>query len=100
MPIMVLETRMPYNYTTGYSEHHLHKCWHAFICHKLYRRTFLAPEGIGKSISGPRPKKVVHHWSRAFCGILFCLFELTLSYWTRLSTKQTVASMSSPRPPL
>jgi len=24
----------------------------------------LAPEGIKTSINGPRPKKVVHHWSR------------------------------------
>src|SRR6218665_1209228 len=26
--------------------------------------TCLAPEGFNRSISGPRPKKVVHHWSR------------------------------------
>jgi len=28
----------------------------------LYRLTWLAPEKIKKSISGPRTKKVVHHW--------------------------------------
>src|SRR6218665_800958 len=27
-----------------------------------YRHTYLAPERIKKSISGPRPKKIVHHW--------------------------------------
>src|SRR6218665_1092743 len=85
MPIMVLETRMPYNYTTGYSEHHLHKCWHAFTCHKLYRRTCLAPEGIGKSISGPRPKKVVHHW----------VTHLTISY-PQVVIWQGTLSYSSP----
>jgi len=31
---------------------------------ELYRHTCLAPEGIKKSISGPRPKKVVHHWCK------------------------------------
>jgi len=33
------------------------------ISYNFYRHTCLAPEAIKKSISGPRPKKVVHHWS-------------------------------------
>src|SRR6218665_3647959 len=34
------------------------------IWHEIHRHTCLAPEGIKKSISGPRPEKVVHHCSK------------------------------------
>jgi len=34
---------------------------HSFKCNTC-RHTCLAPEEIKKLISGPRPKKVVHHW--------------------------------------
>jgi len=34
----------------------------------LGRDTCLAPEGFKRSICGPRPKKVVHHWIRQCTG--------------------------------
>jgi len=34
----------------------------------------LAPEGITKSISGPRPKKVVHHWSTLYSYSIYTMF--------------------------
>src|SRR6218665_3406186 len=37
---------------------------HFNIWHEIHRQTCLAPEGTRKSISGPRPKKVVHHCFR------------------------------------
>ena len=40
-----------------YCPHHLHKCWQT----DFGRDTCLAPEGFKRSISGPQPKKVVHH---------------------------------------
>jgi len=41
----------------------IHFDMHSFDI-SYYRHTCLAPEEIKKSISGPQPKKVVHHWSR------------------------------------
>ena len=44
------------------------------IWHEIHRHTCLAPEGTKKSISGPRPKKVVHH-----CTILSVLMHIYIS---------------------
>jgi len=43
---------------------------HSFDTCKLYHHTCLGPKEIKKSISGLRPKKVVHHWSRPYANKL------------------------------
>jgi len=48
----------------------LHFDIHSFAISYNYRHTFLAPERINKSISGPRPKKVVHPWFTSWIGVL------------------------------
>src|SRR6218665_3629634 len=47
--------------TSGMAWMSFHTFSHAFIKKKLYHHTCLAPVGTKKSISGLRPKKVVHH---------------------------------------
>jgi len=51
---------------------------HFNIWHEIHRQTCLAPEGTRKSISGPRPKKVVHHC----CKLLLTPILLGSSYYT------------------
>src|SRR6218665_216105 len=52
---------------------------HFDIWREIYRHTCLAPEGIKKSISGPRPKKVVHNSRPTDVSLLLLIFSITVS---------------------
>ena len=45
--------------------------------------TCLAPKGFKRSISGPRPKKVVHHWDRCFDGSVHLVVLRTRTSMTK-----------------
>jgi len=49
----------------------------------LGRDTWLAPVGFKRSISGPRPKKVVHHWPYMY---LWCHLWIHLSSYLYINT--------------
>src|SRR6218665_2668491 len=88
-----------YNFVV-YCARHNRKRFYVFIRHKLSCRTCLAPGSFKKSISGPSPKKVVHHCRRSNCSTpsansTSALEDMLLRMETRLSKGQQLLAQET-----